>query len=76
MHSLGNLLAEQGLVALGTVEGDRRQVVVRLTDAGTRRLTTERRARASIITAVLQERLRPEERAVAARIPLILAKLT
>ena len=38
--------------------------------------TVERRARASIIAEALRERLTPEERAVAARIPLILAELT
>ena len=65
-----------GGFALGTAEGHRRQVAVRLTDAGAQRLTAERRARASVIAGALRERLSPEERAVAARIPLILSELT
>ena len=68
------LLAEQGLVELGTAETDRRQVVVAITGEGSERLATERHARASAIAGALRE-LTPDERSIATRIPEILKKL-
>lgn len=68
------LLAEQGLVSLGAAETDRRQVVVAISAEGVERLAVERRARASAIADALRG-LTPEERAIAARIPAILARL-
>jgi DNA-binding MarR family transcriptional regulator len=69
------LLADLGLVALGSAEADRRQVVVTITPSGVRRLSAERRNRALLISGAL-ERLNGEERAVVARIPAVLRKLT
>ena len=68
------LLADQGLVALGSAETDRRQVVVAITPPGVRRLGAERQSRAVLISAAL-DRLNGEERAVVARIPAVLRKL-
>jgi DNA-binding MarR family transcriptional regulator len=69
-----NLLAGQGLVALGPAEADRRQVVVMITPSGSDRLNRERQARARVIADALGDLSEPE-RAVAARIPAILRKL-
>jgi DNA-binding MarR family transcriptional regulator len=69
-----NLLAEQGLVALGAAEDDRRRVVVTITGPGQRRLAQERRQRSARIAAALQT-LDGEERALVARLPAVLRKL-
>jgi DNA-binding MarR family transcriptional regulator len=69
-----NLLVDQGLVALGAAETDRRQVVVTITSPGIDRLNGERQTRAAIIAGALGA-LTDSERAVAARIPAVLGKL-
>lgn len=69
------LLESQGLVTLAPAAHDRRQTLVTATDAGTARLTEQRRTHAARIAAALAT-LTPEERTLATRIPGLLRKLT
>jgi DNA-binding MarR family transcriptional regulator len=69
------LLAEQDLVTLRPDGLDRRQVVVVITEAGANRLTEARQVRAAAVAERLRA-LTPEERAIAAKMPEILRKLT
>lgn len=70
------LLAEAGSVEVLVDPEDRRRAIVRATTAGRRRLAAERTRRAAHIDAAAAASLTADERAVLARIPAILDKLS
>src|SRR5690606_36051533 len=69
-----NALAEMGLVEKGEHATDRRQVVVRLTDAGVREVKETRRRRDAWLTQQLSS-LTPDERETLARASDLLTRI-
>ncbi|MEV0710367.1 MarR family winged helix-turn-helix transcriptional regulator [Nocardia aurea] len=69
------LLADQGLVDLGTDANDKRRVIVTLSAAGAARLDDERTSRAAWIARAAQRELTDQERTVLQRLPTVLGKL-
>ncbi|GED10576.1 MarR family winged helix-turn-helix transcriptional regulator [Cellulosimicrobium cellulans] len=69
-----NALVEMGLVEKGEHASDRRQVVVRLTDAGAREVKETRRRRDAWLTQQLSS-LTPDERETLARASELLTRI-